>query len=66
MGSDQPLPGAPPLDSTDGKVWAERYLQALRDHPALGVNPQFVAGWFTCALDTGRHYGAKAVAASRD
>lgn len=59
MGSDQPLPGAPPLDSTDGKVWAARYLEALAAAPDLGTDEAFVAGWFICALDTGRHYGTK-------
>lgn len=64
MGSDQQLPGAPPLDSTDGKAWASRYLEALAADPGLATNEQFISGWFTCALDTGRHYGSKQSAAS--
>jgi hypothetical protein len=62
------------LASTDSELWAERFRRWLAEQPcylaelrAPGQERDLQAGlraWFSAALDTGRHYGAKAVAAA--
>jgi hypothetical protein len=45
------------LETTDGRVWAEKFIETIEDWDTDPTDLDWVTGWFANAIETGRRFG---------